>query len=84
MSPLFAENSGTLEVIIFNVPRFSKKTWDIGNQYSQCQQFLQKKGDIKKQYTLFDESGIAQNLDIVPLSTHSQMYKRTHYDIPEF
>ena len=28
-------------------------------------------------YTLFDESGTAQNFDIVPLSTHRQTYRQT-------
>ena len=31
----------------------------------------------QRAYTLFDESGTAQNFDIVPLSTHRQTYRQT-------
>ena len=48
-------------------------------------QFVQVKGIptqtlavvIPVYYTLFDESGTAQNFDIVPLSTHRQTYRQT-------
>ena len=35
-------------------------------------------GEVRfPRYTLFDESGTAQNFDIVPLSTHRQTYRQT-------
>ena len=35
------------------------------------------KREVPFEYTLFDESGKAENFDIVPLSTHRQTYRQT-------